>query len=86
MKRFLTGPVVILSDTFYEFASPLMSPLGFPALFCHSLEIAETGRIIGYNLRHPDHKRASVEAFPNYAEYQAKAPRMIPVFVAEPAP
>ena len=57
------GPVVILSDTFYEFAGPLMKPLGWPALFCHSLEIAEDDTIDDYHLRHADHKRASVLAF-----------------------
>ena len=53
--------VIILSDTFYEFSHPLMRQLGFPALFCHRLEITE-GRIIGYRLRQKDPKRQSVKA------------------------
>lgn len=54
--------VIILSDTFYEFAHPLMRQLDFPSLFCHSLEVDEKGRITHYRLRMPDQKRASVEA------------------------
>jgi len=55
--------VVILSDTFLQFADPLMKQLGRPALFCHSLEVAADGRITGYRLRMPDQKRAAVRAF-----------------------
>ena len=55
--------VVILSDTFYEFARPLMRQLAWPTLFCHTLETAEDGRITGYRLRMADHKRAAVNAF-----------------------
>lgn len=54
--------VIVLSDTFAEFAQPLMRQLGFPTLFCHSLEVADDGRITGYRLRMPDQKRASVRA------------------------
>lgn len=54
--------VILLSDTFAEFAQPLMRQLGFPTLFCHSLEVAGDGRITGYRLRMPDQKRASVQA------------------------
>ena len=54
--------VVILSDTFYEFGMPLMAQLGFPTLLCHRLTIAED-RVVGYQLRQPDAKRASVQAF-----------------------
>lgn len=57
------GPVIILSDTYYEFAGPLMAQLDLPTLFCHSLAVEADGRIADYRLRHPDHKRASVEAF-----------------------
>jgi phosphoserine/homoserine phosphotransferase len=53
--------VIILSDTFYQFATPLMRKLGFPTLFCHDLEIDERGRIANYRLRMPDQKRESVE-------------------------
>jgi phosphoserine/homoserine phosphotransferase len=55
--------VVILSDTFYEFAAPLMKQLGYPTLFCHKLSIEENGRISDYHLRQPDQKRLSVQAF-----------------------
>ncbi|SDW61994.1 bifunctional phosphoserine phosphatase/homoserine phosphotransferase ThrH [Marinobacter mobilis] len=55
--------VVILSDTFYEFAMPLMAKLGFPALLCHKLEVDENGRITNYLLRQRDPKRQSVRAF-----------------------
>ncbi len=55
--------LVILSDTYYEFANPLMVQLGMPTLFCHQLQIADNGRIENYLLRLDDHKRKSVEAF-----------------------
>jgi len=55
-------PVIILSDTFYEFASPLMAQLDNPTLFCNSLEVDVHGMISGYTLRLPDGKRAAVEA------------------------
>ncbi len=55
--------VVILSDTFYEFAMPLMAQLGMPTLFCHRLEADAQGFVAAYHLRLPEQKRASVEAF-----------------------
>jgi phosphoserine/homoserine phosphotransferase len=55
--------VVILSDTFYEFAAPLMKQLGYPALLCHKLEVNDEGRITDYTLRQRDPKRQSVRAF-----------------------
>ena len=55
--------VVILSDTFYEFAQPLMRQLRWPTLFCHRLEVADDGRIVDYKLRQADPKRSSVKAF-----------------------
>ncbi len=55
--------VVILSDTFYEFAAPLMKQLGYPTLLCHKLEVDENGRITDYTLRQKDPKRQSVRAF-----------------------
>ncbi|MCW5700646.1 MAG: bifunctional phosphoserine phosphatase/homoserine phosphotransferase ThrH [Rhodospirillales bacterium] len=57
------GPVVILSDTFTQFAAPLMRQLGWPTLFCHQLEVDENSRITDYTLRIKDHKRLAVEAF-----------------------
>ena len=55
--------VVILSDTFYEFAAPLMKQLGYPTLLCHKLEVNNEGRITDYTLRQVDPKRQSVRAF-----------------------
>lgn len=55
--------LVILSDTFSQFAGPLMAKLGNPTLFCHDLVIDEAGRIADYRLRLKDHKRKAVEAF-----------------------
>ncbi len=56
--------VVILSDTFYQFAKPLMKQLGWPTLFCHDLEIRESdGRIVAYHLRQQDPKRKAVHGF-----------------------
>ncbi len=54
--------VVILSDTFYEFAMPLMAQLGMPTLFCHRLETDAHGFVTGYRLRMPNQKRESVRA------------------------
>ena len=55
--------LVIVSDTFIEFAQPLMNQLENPLLLCHSLETDDTGRITDYRLRQPDPKRKTVEAF-----------------------
>ena len=57
--------VIILSDTFYEFAEPFMMKLSLPTLFCHNLEIDQNGRIIDYHLRLKDHKRKAVESLKN---------------------
>ena len=54
--------VLILSDTFYEFAQPLMRQLGRPTLLCHRLEIDANGFVSNYLLRMPEHKRAAVLA------------------------
>lgn len=54
--------VIILSDTFYEFADPLMRQLGRPTLFCHRLEVDADGFVADYRLRQPDQKRRAVEA------------------------
>jgi len=53
--------VIILSDTFEEFARPLMRQLGWPTIFCHRLEV-EAGRVTGYRLRQADQKQRSVQA------------------------
>jgi len=55
--------VVILSDTFAQFAQPLMRQLGWPTIFCHELVIGANGTVNDYKLRMPDHKRAAVRAF-----------------------
>lgn len=55
--------VVILSDTFEEFARPFMAQLGWPTVFCHRLVVDDDGRISQYRLRQPDQKRRAVEAF-----------------------
>ncbi|MCL4121968.1 UNVERIFIED_CONTAM: hypothetical protein GTU68_010823, partial [Idotea baltica] len=55
--------VVILSDTFYEFAQPLMRQLGFPTLLCHKLEVDETGKVTDYKLRQANPKRQAVVGF-----------------------
>lgn len=54
--------VILISDTFAEFASPLMEKLGRPTLFCNSLEIAENGEIIGYKMRVEQTKLTTVKA------------------------
>ena len=54
--------VIILSDTFEEFASPLMAQLGYPALFCNSLEVGDDGRIRSHRIRIKDGKRKAVMA------------------------
>ena len=69
-REFLDGlresfQVIILSDTFYDFAAPLMKQLGYPTLLCHRLEIADDGRVVDYHLRMPDPKREAVKALHN---------------------
>jgi len=55
--------VIILSDTFYEFAHPLMRQLAWPTLFCHSLETDANGLVVDYHLRMPEQKREAVKRF-----------------------
>ena len=54
--------VIILSDTFYEFAEPMMRQLGRPTLFCHRLVIDAAGFVRGYKLRQPNQKAQAVNA------------------------
>lgn len=54
--------VAIISDTFYQFAMPLMAKLGWPTLLCHKL-VVDDDRIVDYQIRQPDPKRRSVQAF-----------------------
>ncbi len=56
------GQVIILSDTFSQFATPLMKKLGWPTIFCNSLEVAESGEITGYKMRCPQSKLTTVRA------------------------
>jgi phosphoserine/homoserine phosphotransferase len=62
----------IVSDTFIEFADPLMAQLGRPSLFCNHLTVAEDGMVVGYNLRQKDQKREVVKALKNL-NYQVVA-------------
>lgn len=55
--------VIILSDTFAEFAQPLMRQLAWPTIFCHQLEVSSDGTITDYKLRQPNQKQKSVAAF-----------------------
>lgn len=59
--------LVILSDTFSQFAQPLMKQLGWPTLFCHELEVEPSGRVAGYRLRLADGKRKAVQALQSIA-------------------
>ncbi|MDR1851792.1 MAG: bifunctional phosphoserine phosphatase/homoserine phosphotransferase ThrH [Propionibacteriaceae bacterium] len=53
--------VIVLSDTFYQFAAPLISQLDYPTLFCHNL-VLDGDKIVGYQLRQPNSKQRAVEA------------------------
>ena len=77
-RAFLDGlrenyQVIILSDTYYEFAKPLMAQLAWPTLFCHKLDVADDGRVVNYVLRQKDPKRHSVKALKqlNYTVFAA---------------
>ena len=54
--------VIVVSDTFVQFAGPLMKKLGYPTLFCHTLEISENNSITGYQLRQKNGKKKTVQA------------------------
>ncbi len=54
--------VIIISDTFTQFATPLMKKLGWPTIFCNSLEVAESGEITGFKMRIANSKLATVRA------------------------
>lgn len=54
---------IILSDTFYEFAAPLMKQLDYPTLFCHTLAVDQQQMLTGYQLRQADSKQQAVRAF-----------------------
>ena len=66
-KKFLDAlreetQVIILSDTFEQFAKPLMEKLDWPTIFCNTLEVAEDGRITGFRMRCPQSKLTTVKA------------------------
>ena len=54
--------VIILSDTFEQFATPLMKKLGWPTIFCNTLEVADNGEITGFQMRCPKSKLTTVKA------------------------
>lgn len=60
LRRFTQ--VILISDTFTEFAAPLMEKLGYPTLFCNSLEVAEDGEITGFKMRIEQSKLSTVKA------------------------
>jgi len=67
-KAFLDGlraqtQVVILSDTFTQFAGPLMEKLGMPTIFCNTLTVDDSGTVTGYRLRQKDGKKIAVQGF-----------------------
>ncbi|MCQ2583513.1 MAG: bifunctional phosphoserine phosphatase/homoserine phosphotransferase ThrH [Treponema sp.] len=66
-KKFLDdlraiGQVIIISDTFSQFAAPLMAKLGYPTIFCNSLEVSPSGEITGYKMRCENSKLTTVKA------------------------
>ena len=61
--------VIIISDTFTQFASPLMKKLGYPTLFCNSLEVADNGEITGFKMRVEKSKYSTVKALQSIGFY-----------------
>lgn len=59
--------IIVVSDTFTQFAGPLMKKLGRPTLFCHTLSIDADGTVAGYNLRQPEGKKKTVQALQSLA-------------------
>ena len=57
------APLVVITDSFYEFVNPIIAKLRYPAVFAHTLEINEAGRIAGYQLRLPHGKRKAIRSF-----------------------
>lgn len=57
-----TTQAIIISDTFTQFAQPLMEKLGWPAIFCNELEVADDGSIAGFSMRCPESKLTTVRA------------------------
>lgn len=65
--------LIILSDTFYQFAMPLVAQIGYPTLFCHNLVIDDKDMIVDYRLRQPDAKREVVLALRNQLQMRTIA-------------
>ncbi len=65
--------LIILSDTFYQFALPLMRQLGYPTLFCNQLEMDRDGRIVNYHMRMQNQKKHSVAALKSLNFYTMAA-------------
>ena len=65
--------LIILSDTFYDFAMPIMEKMGFPTIFCHRLEINENDEIVNYHFRQENQKVCAVKALKtlNYTIFAA---------------
>ena len=61
-----TSRLIVVSDTFVEFADPLVRQLEYPTLFCHSLEVNERDQIVGYRLRQKDPKRQVIKALKRF--------------------
>ena len=57
------APLVVITDSFYEFVNPIIAKLRYPAVFAHTLEINDKGRISGYRLRLPHGKRKAIRSF-----------------------
>ena len=68
--------VIIVSDTFSQFAGPLMKKLGYPTIFCNTLEVAENGEITGFKMRCPQSKLTTVKALQSIG-YDTIASRQI---------
>ena len=64
--------VIILSDTFEQFAKPLMKKLGWPTLFCNTLEVAPDGEITGFQMRCPQSKLTTVKALQSIGYYRQR--------------
>ena len=60
--------VIIISDTFTQFAAPLMKKLGMPTIFCNSLEVADNGEITGFKMRCEQSKLTTVKALPDLSD------------------
>ena len=72
--------VILISDTFTEFAAPLMKKLGYPTLFCNSLEVADDGEITGFKMRVEQSKLTTVKALQSMDPKRSQA--AIPIMIS----